>query len=105
MLTKPTPEQLVDLGIDLRTFRPDESIDLHKACDLYLRGRGGKPLSLQVAWRYASASWGCRPLGEHGPVLILPTVRWSGQLRTMPAWCQAFERRRVELGIRLRTGA
>jgi hypothetical protein len=86
----------VDLGIDLSTFDPPYSISLYEAC-YYLTGRAGQPLAYQTVCRYASPQQGYRPLGASGPKLVLPTVRWHGARRTMPAWCQAFEVARVRI--------
>lgn len=88
----------VDLEVDLGTFKIGDSIDLYTACEIILRGRGGKPLSLGVAQRWANPKIGYRPLGKDGPAMVLPTVIWSGQRRLMPEWAERFEAMRRELG-------
>jgi hypothetical protein len=86
------------LGIDTSIFVPSLSISLTIACQYYLSGRGGKRLNLEVCRRFANPRKGCRPLGKGGPRIVLPTVLWMGEKRTMPEWCVAFERARVKAG-------
>lgn len=88
----------VDLGIDTNEgFVPERSIGLAEACEQVLRGRSGKRLHIEVARRYAIRGYRA---GQAGPVLILPTVIWSGERRLMIEWARAFEAKRVELGQR-----
>jgi hypothetical protein len=95
--TETDPFAPIDLGIDLSTFDPANSISLYEACEYYLTGRAGQPLGYGAACRYANPEQGYRPLGASGPKLVLPTLRWHGARRTMPAWCQAFEQARVRI--------
>jgi hypothetical protein len=87
-----------DLGVDTSAFVPSQSISLTIACQCYLSGRGGKRLNLDICRRFANPRKGCRPLGKGGPRIVLPTVLWMGEKRTMPEWCVAFERARVKAG-------
>lgn len=89
---------VIELGIDLDSYDDVRSIGMREARAL-VRGRGGSA-ALEVVRRWASPHRGCRPLGDAGPVLVLPAIKVSGQLRTMPEWVEAFERKRQELGRR-----
>ena len=84
-----------DLG-QLEPFNPHKAIGVQEACEKLLRGRGGRPLNVQLGLRYAKH--GCRPLGKGGPVVVLPTVKYAGQRMLMTSWAVAFERKRIEVG-------
>lgn len=77
-----------DLGV-LEAYDEAASIDAGEARAL-LRQRGGKPACIEVVRRYANPKRGCKPLGEAGPKIVLPSVRVAGQLRFMPQWVKAF---------------
>lgn len=65
-----------------------------------MRGRGGKLPAIQTVRRWANPKRGCRPAGEHGPLIVLRTVKFSGEILTMPEWVAEFEAERVRLGTR-----
>lgn len=91
--------EMVDLNVSLDEFDARRAIGIRQVQKL-VHGRNGH-VSIEVLRRWANPGHGCRPCGEGGPVLVLPAVRVSGQLFTMPDWVQLFERRRLELGSRI----
>lgn len=83
-----------DLG-PLDEYDEAKSIGMQEARKL-VRGKGGRPPSLEGFRRFANPLRGCRPLGPGGPLIVLPTVRVAGELRTMPQWVAAFSKARAE---------
>lgn len=82
-----------------------DPIDISRAIGLteaakLMRGRGGKSPSVETIRRWANPKKGCWPAGKEGPQLLLRTVRYNGELVTLPEWVQEFERLRVALGLR-----
>lgn len=70
-----------------------------KAAAALLRGRGGKPPSLDTVRRWANPRRGYRPRGNYaGPPLVLATCRLGNDLVTLPEWVEEFERRRFQMG-------
>lgn len=90
---------IVDLGIDLASFEPARALSIKDACEQVLRGRQQRPLHPEVARRWIVQ--GCFPAGKDGAYVRLPAIMWAGAWHTMPEWCEAFERKRVEIGQRL----
>lgn len=84
----------VDVEVDL-----SRAIGLAAAAKL-MRGRGGKPPSVESVRRWANPKRGCRPRGKDGPQVLLMTIRVSNELVTLPEWVQAFEAKRAQLGLR-----
>lgn len=63
-----------------------------------MRGRGGKPASLDSVRRWADPARGYRPRGYTGPALVLATSRLGGDVVTLPEWVAEFEAARFALG-------
>lgn len=92
MLT--TDGNTVSLGIDLvGTFRPEEALTLQEVAKL-IRGRRGR-INIDALRRWATR--GCRPAGERGPRVLLPTIRWNGVRMSMLSWIETFEKVRIRL--------
>lgn len=91
------------MGIDVAgTFRVRGSLDLQKVRDDgMILGRAGRKIGVGQLRNFAKATIGCRPLGKNGPILVLPTLVWSGEYRTMPAWVDTFERWRAAIAAGL----
>lgn len=77
----------------------DAPIDLNKAIGMakaaqQMRGKGGRlGVAVDTARRWANPLKGCDLGGGH--VAVLRTVRWCGELLTLPEWVEDFERERA----------
>lgn len=87
---------MLDLKIDWGAYDEQTSIGMAEARKLLHGRRRGGGVALDVVRRWAK--YGCRPAGALGPVLHFPAVKINHEWRTMPAWVEAFERARQELG-------
>lgn len=95
--TLPSPAE-IDLGIDLvDTFDPDKALSLTAAAAMIPATRKEGPVHSELLRRWALAGYRA---WAGGPVVRLPHLRISGQILTMPDWVRAFQRKRVELGVR-----
>jgi hypothetical protein len=94
------PPEYKRVGIALEEFEPSASISLAQACSTgLLIGRGGKKVKLRTAMRWCNPAIGCRPQGQGGPVVVLPSVTWFGEFRIMPEWIARFYETLVDLGV------
>jgi hypothetical protein len=71
-------------------------ISLAEATGL-IRGRGG-PASIRTLRKWSNPSQGYR--AHNGSVIVLRTIKVSGDLVTLEEWCEEFERARVRAGKR-----
>ena len=77
----------------------DDQIGLAAAAKL-MRGRGGKPPSIESLRRWANPLRGYRPCGPTGPTLVLQTVKLNGEFLTCERWVREFEAARERAGVR-----
>lgn len=93
---------MIAIENDICELRPDgydpaRSLSLEEA-RAWLPGRRNRPACVETLRAWADRTRGYRPQGPRGPRLLLPTVRISGEFRTMPEWVAWFQAQRVALG-------
>lgn len=80
--------------VDFDSFDESRAITLRAAIHANLLNVKGRRPSLQVVQRWANHKRGCRPIGQIGPKIILPTVLIGKERFLMPEWVEAFQRER-----------
>ena len=63
-----------------------------------IRGRNGQPPHVATLRKWADPNRGYR--SRSGVVVVLRTVKVSGNLLTLEEWCEEFERARIRAGKR-----
>ncbi len=71
----------------------DQAIGMGQAASMMMGKRGRRGVHVDTARRWANPLKGCPLPG--GDTAVLATVRWCGDLLTLPEWVEAFERRRA----------
>jgi hypothetical protein len=82
-------EEVIELGIDYKSFDPARALTLEQARPLVL-GRNG-PVVIE-----SLRNWSRRGVRLQRAVLYFPAVLVNGQYRTMPEWVERFEEARRE---------
>jgi hypothetical protein len=103
MLATDSGREVIDLGVRLEEFDEARSIGVDEVRRMF-PGRHKDGLCRDAVRRWMKKARGCRPWGRQGPVLILPSVKVGRELRTMPHWVAAFQRKRLELGAQASRG-
>jgi hypothetical protein len=86
-------QEVIDLGIDYRTFDVKKAITLEQARPLVL-GRKG-PVVIE-----SLRNWCKRGVRIDKAILFFPSVRLNNQHFTMPEWVERFEEARREPSAR-----
>jgi hypothetical protein len=82
-------DEVIDLGIDYRSFDPARALTLEQARPLVL-GRKG-PVVIE-----SLRNWCRRGVRIDRSILFFPAVLLNSQYRTMPEWVERFEEARRE---------
>lgn len=82
---------------DLTLFDPAASWTIKDAANSGLLNVRGRRPSIQVVQRWASRKRGHRPLGEHGPTIYLPAIKYGREYLTMRVWVEWFATERQRL--------